>query len=172
MCHPTRRGTPRAEGIRPKQVSGGLAYVLKLRHRTQYKKATSPPFFPPVPTFFPINIYNSEPWQRCLQRPIWRITATWRFRRGPTMMCITYKSAGRDKNACRRILKVSCARHYITSCADSRLEHPIIIEDDESLSEGTAGIPQKKRRTSKSGRAEAACQRHLIPVDDLNHVND
>jgi hypothetical protein len=84
----------------------------------------------------------------------------------------SYKSAGRDKNAGRRILEVSCARDYIMSCADSRLEHPMIIEDDESLSEGTAGIPQKKRPASKSGRAEAACQRHLIPVDDLNHVND
>lgn len=48
----------------------------------------------------------------------------------------------------------------------------MIIKDDESLSEGTAGIPQKEeQRPFKSGKAEIAYHRSLEPVDDLSHVN-
>lgn len=59
------------------------------------------------------------------------------------------------------------------SCANSRLECPMIIKDDESLSEGTAGTPQKKKqRTSKSGRAQTVYQKSLKSVDELSHVNE
>jgi hypothetical protein len=65
----TRGDAPRAEGIQPihwsSPVKRTLAYVLELCHGRQYKKATPLLSSLSVPTFFPISIYSSEPWQRC-----------------------------------------------------------------------------------------------------------
>ena len=73
-------------------------------------------------------------------------------------MCITYKSIGRDKNASKRILEVSCARDCIMSCTNSRSEYLIIIKDDESRS---ASLRSTKRQTSSQGDSQGRLSEEL-----------